>query len=90
MCGVPYLPSALLVLAGLLLLVLVGVRLLRALRRFARVRGAVRARMTDRTGLLRARTAALQVAFAQRRARVPSTNRDQPADPAWSGHSSDG
>ncbi|HEV2783535.1 MAG TPA: bacteriophage holin [Actinophytocola sp.] len=77
---VPYLSSIALVVVGLLVLGAVLVAVLRAVRRFAGAAAAASGRVTDRTGLLRARTAAVGVAIRQRRrariqtgaARVPS------------------
>ncbi|KAA2266526.1 hypothetical protein F0L68_01940 [Solihabitans fulvus] len=63
----PYLPTVLLVALGVLLLVLIALRTVRAVRRFNGVRTMVARRMDDQAGLLRARSAALGVAFAERR-----------------------
>ena len=63
----PYLPTVLLLAAGLLLLVLLLVRTMRVLRAFKQTASMVAANTQDRAGLLRARTAALRVAFTDRR-----------------------
>jgi hypothetical protein len=72
----PYLPSLLLVLAALVLLGLFVVRAVRSLRRFAATRNAFTSRLRDRTGLLRARGAALRFAV---RERLPGMRRRQVA-----------
>jgi hypothetical protein len=76
----PYLPSIALLILGLLLLVAVGLAVLRAVRRFTGAAAAANDRVSDQSGLLRARTAAVGVAIRQRRrvriqretSRVPS------------------
>ncbi|QWF85438.1 bacteriophage holin [Amycolatopsis sp. CA-230715] len=62
-----YLPSALLVVLGLVLLVLIFVHVVKALRGFRRTVSMVSTNAQDRTGLLRARSAALRVAIDERR-----------------------
>ena len=52
---------------GLLLLVLLGLRVRGSLKRFRLVGGAWDSYLTDRAGLLKARSAALGVAVAERR-----------------------
>jgi hypothetical protein len=56
-----------LVVAGLILLVAVLVRTRRVLRVFRQTASMVATNTQDRTGLIRARSAGLRVAFAQRR-----------------------
>ncbi|MDT8912706.1 bacteriophage holin [Amycolatopsis sp. PS_44_ISF1] len=63
----PYLPTVVLLAAGLLVLIVLLVRTLRVLRGFRRTMSMVATNTQDRTGLLRARTAALRVAVARRR-----------------------
>ena len=63
-----YLIAAAVALFGLLVLVFLAVKLRRALRRFGQVRGWLDEYLTDRTGLVRARTAALGIAVAELRA----------------------
>ena len=62
-----YLPSLALVAAGLILLVLLLLRVRKVLRAFRQTASMVATNTQDRTGLIRARYAGLQVAFAQRR-----------------------
>jgi hypothetical protein len=71
-----YLPTWIVVAAGVVLLVLVLVRVLRDVRRFGATASVVNARFNDRTGTLRARSAALRVAMKQTRARVKHTSAD--------------
>lgn len=64
----PFVPILVGLLAvGLLLLVLLGLRVRRSLRRFGLVQGALESHLADRTGLLKARSAALGVAISARR-----------------------
>ncbi|GAA1025238.1 MULTISPECIES: bacteriophage holin [Amycolatopsis] len=63
----PYLPVYVLLAAGLLVLALLLVRTAGVLRRFRRTMSMVSADTHDRTGLIRARSAALRVAVAERR-----------------------
>ncbi|WP_020659713.1 bacteriophage holin [Amycolatopsis benzoatilytica] len=63
----PYLPVWILLAAGVLLLVLLLVRIFGVLRRFRRTVSMVSTRTQDRAGLIRARSAALRVAVAERR-----------------------
>ncbi|MFF0145842.1 hypothetical protein ATK36_1028 [Amycolatopsis sulphurea] len=65
----PYLPTFVLLAAGLLLLVLLLVRTFRLLRRLRHTVSMVTTDTQDQTGLLRARSAALRVAVAERRGR---------------------
>ena len=65
----PYLPTVVLAAIGLLLLVLLLVRTAKALRAFRQTTSMVVTNTQDRAGLIRARSAALRVAFAQRRRR---------------------
>ncbi|QRP49987.1 bacteriophage holin [Amycolatopsis sp. FDAARGOS 1241] len=62
-----YLPTYVLLAAGLLVLILLLVRTIRVLRGFRRTVSMVAEDTQDRTGLIRARSAALRVAVAQRR-----------------------
>jgi len=64
---VPYLPTVVLVAIGLLLLVLLLVRTMKVLRGFKQTASMVATNTQDRAGLIRARSAALRVAFAERR-----------------------
>ena len=61
-----YVPTIALVVIGLLVLAVVLVRLLRVLRQFNQTVSMVSTNTRDRAGLLRARSAALRVAFGQR------------------------
>lgn len=63
----PYLPTVVLVALGLLLLVVLLVRTVKVLRGFRQTASMVATNTQDRAGLLRARSAALRVAFAERR-----------------------
>jgi hypothetical protein len=65
-----YLPTWIVVAVGVLALMWVLVRVARGLRRFNRTAGAVRSRIDDETGTLKARSAALRVAIRETRARV--------------------
>lgn len=69
--------SLLLVVVGLVVLAVLVVPVLRSLRRFAVASRTLRAHTGDRAGLLRARTAALRVAVAERR----GGNLDEPSSP---------
>ncbi|MFF1611253.1 bacteriophage holin [Amycolatopsis sp. NPDC058278] len=62
----PYLPTALLILIGLAGLVVLLVRTVKVLRAFRQTTSMVATNTQDRAGLVRARSAALRVAFAQR------------------------
>ena len=62
-----YLPTIVLAAAGLLLLVVLLVRTTRVLRAFKQTASMVATNTQDRAGLIRARSAALRVAFEQRR-----------------------
>jgi hypothetical protein len=64
---VSFLPTIVLAAAGLLLLVVLLVRTTRVLRAFKQTASMVATNTQDRAGLIRARTAALRVAFEQRR-----------------------
>jgi hypothetical protein len=75
-----YLPTWIVVVVGLLLLVMVLVRVSRDLRRFRRVAAAVNARLSDGTGTLRARSAALGVAMKETRAKVKRAPADVPSN----------
>ncbi|WP_033287508.1 bacteriophage holin [Amycolatopsis jejuensis] len=65
----PYLPAYVLLAAGLVVLALLLVRIAGVLRRFRRTVSMVSTHTQDRTGLLRARSAALRVAVAERRSK---------------------
>ncbi|WHT16828.1 bacteriophage holin [Crossiella sp. CA-258035] len=71
-----YLSLMLPVLAGLVVLVIVLVRVFGAVKRTGRAQARFQGTVRDRTGLLRARSAALRVAIMERRA---STKDDMPA-----------
>lgn len=73
---VQYLSLMLPVLAGLVVLVIVLVRVFGAVKRTGRAQARFQGTVRDRTGLLRARSAALRVAIMERRA---STKDDMPA-----------
>jgi len=64
---VPYLPTVVLAAIGLLLLVVLLVRTVKVLRGFKQTASMVATNTQDRAGLIRARSAALRVAFAERR-----------------------
>jgi hypothetical protein len=64
---VPYLPTVVLIVLGLAVLVVLLVRTAKVLRGFRQTASMVATNTQDRAGLIRARTAALRVAFAQRR-----------------------
>ncbi|MEU7527586.1 bacteriophage holin [Saccharothrix sp. NPDC042600] len=84
----PYLPSLVLILVGMVLLIVLVAKLVGSLRRFRAASTLVGDRVGDGVGLLRARFAALGVAFAERRPdrarqgnpRVPSTDRGRQED----------
>lgn len=84
----PYLPILVLVLFGLVVLVAIAFRVIGSLRRFRAASTLVGDRVGDDAGLLRARFAALGVAFAERRPdqarqgkpRVPSVDRGRQED----------
>jgi hypothetical protein len=82
-----YLPTWIALAVGLVLLGFVLVRALRHVRRFGTTAAYVNARIEDRRGTLRARTAALRVAMKETRARwkhapadVPSNSRGRQED----------
>lgn len=84
----PYLPILALVLLGVVVLIATGVRVIGSLRRFRSASTLVGSRVGDGVGLLRARSAALEVALAERRPdqaregepRVPSVDRGRQED----------
>lgn len=76
---VPYTPTLALIALGLIVLVAIGVRVIRSLRRFAAARTLVGDRVGDGVGLLKARSAALKVAFAERRRPEQARTRANPA-----------
>jgi hypothetical protein len=61
-----YVVSILLLVLGVVLLVVRVLGLLRALRRFRSARAEVAGHVQDRVGMLKARTAGVRVAFAER------------------------
>jgi hypothetical protein len=71
-----YLPTWIVVAVGLVLLVLVLVRVIRDVRRFGVTAAVVNARIEDRRGTFRARSAALRVAMKQTRERVKRSSAD--------------
>jgi hypothetical protein len=64
---VPYLPTAVLLVLGLAGLVVLLVRTVKVLRAFRQTASMVATNTQDRAGMIRARSAGLRVAFAQRR-----------------------
>ena len=84
----PYLPSLVLIVLGVVVLVPTTIRVIRSLRRFRVASTLVGDRVGDGVGLLRARSAALGVAIAERRPdharegkpRVPSVDRGRQED----------
>lgn len=62
----PYLPTFILLAVGVVLLAVLLIRLTGGLRRFNRTTNMVVTNTKERVGLLRARAAAVRVAFAQR------------------------
>ncbi len=62
-----YVPSLVLVVAGLIVLVALLVKTVRVLRAFKQTASMVATNTQDRAGLIRARAAGLRVAFTQRR-----------------------
>ncbi|MFD9702845.1 bacteriophage holin [Lentzea sp. NPDC059081] len=75
----PSTPTLALIALGLVVVIVIAVRVVRSLRRFARARTLVGDRVGDRVGLLQARRAALKVAFAERRRKEPAQTRANPA-----------
>lgn len=68
MADVPFVPIlSALVAVGLLVLLVVALRVRGSVRRFALVRGSWDSYLDNRTGLLRARSAALGVAISEMR-----------------------
>ncbi|MCS7477158.1 bacteriophage holin [Umezawaea endophytica] len=79
----PYLPSLVLVVVGVVALVAVVIRVVGSLRHFTKASSLVGDNVGDGVGLLKARSAALGVAFAERRKdqpRVRSTDRGRQED----------
>ncbi|WP_052407222.1 bacteriophage holin [Allokutzneria albata] len=72
----PYLLSLLLVVAGLVVLLFVAVKVFRSLSRFGAAYAAAGRHVDDRAGLLRARSAALKVAIAERRSTRSANDSD--------------
>ncbi|GHF92017.1 MULTISPECIES: bacteriophage holin [Amycolatopsis] len=62
----PYLPTAALLVLGLVVLVVLLVRTVKVLRAFRQTTSMVVTNTQDRAGLVRARAAGLRVAFGQR------------------------
>jgi hypothetical protein len=80
---VPYLPSLVLVVVGVVALVAIVIRVVGSLRHFTKVSSRVSDNVGNGVGLLKARSAALGVAFAERRKdqpRVRSTDRGRQED----------
>lgn len=75
----PYTPTLALIALGLIVLGVMAVRVIRSLRRLARARTLVVDRVGDGVGLLKARSAALKVAFAERRRPEQARTRANPA-----------
>ncbi|MET7997543.1 bacteriophage holin [Amycolatopsis sp. NPDC005232] len=69
-----YWPTYVVLAAGVLVLIVLAVRTIRVLRQFRRTLSMVATNTQDRTGLLRARSAALRVAVAQRRDAPETSN----------------
>ncbi|MGH3435003.1 MAG: bacteriophage holin [Sciscionella sp.] len=80
----PYLPSIVIAAAGLLLLLVLVVRLVVVLRRFTAVRSLVTAHVAGNVGLVKARSAAVRVAIAERGA-TRSARSEQPLVPGTIG-----
>jgi hypothetical protein len=80
---VPYLPSLVLVVVGVVALVAIVIRVAGSVRHFTKVSSRVSDNVGNGVGLLKARSAALGVAFAERRKdqpRVRSTDRGRQED----------
>ncbi|HEX7301344.1 bacteriophage holin [Lentzea sp.] len=75
----PSTPTLALIALGLVVVIVIAVRVLRSLRRLARARTLVGDGVGDGIGLLKARRAALKVAFAERRREQPARTRANPA-----------
>ena len=75
----PYTPTLALIALGLIVMVAIALRVIRSLRRFASARTLVGDRVGDGVGLLKARSAALKVAFAERRRPEQAQSRANPA-----------
>ncbi|MCG8923682.1 bacteriophage holin [Lentzea sp. CC55] len=75
----PSTPTLALIALGLVVLVVIGVRVLRSLRRLARARTLVGDGVGNGVGLLKARSAALKVALAGRRPKEQARTRANPA-----------
>ncbi|WP_176946528.1 bacteriophage holin [Lentzea fradiae] len=75
----PSTPTLALIALGLVVVIVIAVRVIRSLRRFSRARTLVGDRLGDRVGLLKARRAALKVAFAGRRSQNGVQTRANPA-----------
>ncbi len=76
-------PSLALVVVGVVALVVIAIRVVGSLRRFTGTSSAVSDNVGNGVGLLKARSAALSVAFAERRKeqpRVRSTDRGRQED----------
>ncbi len=74
-----YLPTVIVVVVGVVLLAMVGFRACRDAVRFRTAVAVVGARIGDRRGTLRARSAALRVAMKETRARVKHSSADVPS-----------
>jgi hypothetical protein len=85
---VPYVVSVVLFALGLIALIAIGLRVIRSLRRFSVASNLVGDRVGDRVGMIKARSAALGVAFGERRSnkareggpRVPLVDRGRQED----------
>ena len=75
----PSTPTLALTALGLIVLVVIVVRVVRSLRRFVSARTLVGDSVGDGVGLLKARSAALKVAFAARRHPEQARTRANPA-----------
>ncbi|MFD4637177.1 bacteriophage holin [Lentzea sp. NPDC058436] len=75
----PSTPTLALIALGLVALIVIAVRVLRSLRRMASARTLVGNRFGDGVGLLKARSAALKVALAERRSNEQARTRANPA-----------
>jgi hypothetical protein len=76
---VPSTPTLALIALGLIVLVTIVYRVIRSLRRFTSARTLVGDSVGDGVGLLKARRAALKVAFAERRRPRQAQSRANPA-----------
>ena len=75
----PSTPTLALIALGLIVLVVIAIRVIRSLRRFARARTLMGDGVGNGVGLLKARSAALKVAIAERRPVEQARTRANPA-----------